>query len=344
METLRLGRTELQVTRTSFGALPIQRVDFEVARTILRKAYAGGINYIDTARMYSDSEEKIGYALGDVREKIIISTKSHGKNAREFEEHLAISLKNMKTDYIDIHQFHLAKKVHAPGEADGLYDAMLKAREQGKVRFIGITSHSIDVALEAVASGLYDTVQFPLNYLSSEKDLSLIEVARKHDVGVIAMKGMSGGIITNAALPFAFLRQYGNVVPIWGIQHEWELDEFLALEASPPVLDAAMMEEIEKDRRELEGDFCRACGYCLPCPAEIDIPQAARMAYLLRRMPWQTYVAPEWKAKMDKIRNCIHCDACKSRCPYGLDTPALLEKNLEEYEKFYAEHAPAKEE
>ncbi|HOO62290.1 MAG TPA: aldo/keto reductase [Synergistaceae bacterium] len=340
METIRLGKTELHVTRTSFGALPIQRVDFETARTLLRKAYDNGINYVDTARMYSDSEEKIGYALGDVREKMIISTKSHGKNAKELEEHLETSLKNMKTDYIDIHQLHLAKKVHAPGEPDGLYDGMLKAKEQGKIRFIGITTHSVDVALEAAASGLYDTVQFPLNHLSSEKDLSLIEVAKKHDVGVIAMKGMSGGIITKAVLPFAFLRQYSNVVPIWGVQHEWELDEFIALEASPPVLDEALWEEIEKDRKELAGNFCRACGYCLPCPADIDIPQAARMIYLLRRMPWQTYVTPEWKAKMEKIKDCINCGACKSRCPYGLDTPELLRKNLEEYEKFYAEHCP----
>ncbi len=342
MESIRLGKTGLYVTRTSFGALPIQRVDFETARTILRKAYEKGINYVDTARMYTDSEEKIGYALADVREKMVLSTKSHAKDAKVLEEHLEISLRSMKTDYIDIHQLHLANKVHAPGEPDGLYDAMVRAKEQGKIRCIGITTHSVDVALEAAASGLYDTVQFPLNHLSSEKDLSLIEVARKHDVGVIAMKGMSGGIITNPALPFAFLRQYSNVVPIWGIQHEWELDEFLALEASPPVLDEALMREIHKDRKELGGNFCRACGYCLPCPAEIDIPQAARMIYLLRRMPWQTYVTPEWKAKMEKIRNCIHCDACKSRCPYGLDTPALLEKNLEEYEKFYAEHVPGK--
>ncbi len=340
METIRLGKTGLHVTRTSFGALPIQRVDFECARKILRRAYEKGINYVDTARMYTDSEEKIGYALGDVREKMILSSKSHAKNGRELAEHLEISLRNMKTDYIDIHQFHLAKKVHAPGEPDGLYESMIKAKEQGKVRFIGITTHSVDVALDAAASGLYDTVQFPLNHLSSERDLSLIEVAKKHDLGVIAMKGMSGGLITKAVLPFAFLRQYSNVVPIWGIQHEWELEEFLALEANPPALDEALWGEIEKDRRELSGNFCRSCGYCLPCPAEIDIPQAARMMFLLRRMPWQTYVTSEWKAKMEKIRDCIHCDACKSRCPYGLDTPELLRRNLEDYEQFYAEHLP----
>ncbi len=342
MRTIRLGKTGLEVTKTSFGALPIQRVDFETARLILRKAYDNGINYFDTARKYSDSEEKIGYSLADVRENIIISTKTHAKSGDELAEHLETSLNKMKTDYIDIYQLHLAGKVYKPGEEDGVYDALLKAKKEGKIRFLGLTAHSIDVALEAAGSDLYDTVQFPLNHISSEKDLSLIEVAKKHDVGVIAMKGLSGGLITNARLSFAFLGQFDNVVPIWGIQREWELDEFLQLEKDPPVLDETVQAGIKKDQEELSGNFCRSCGYCLPCPAGIDIPQAARMMFLLRRMPWQNYITPEWKEKMEMIRECKNCGLCKSRCPYGLDTPELLKKNLEDYEKFYAEHSEEK--
>jgi len=339
MKKIRLGRTNLMVTKSSFGALPIQRVDFDYARLLLRKAYEGGINYFDTARMYSDSEEKIGYSLADVRDKIIISTKTHAKDPKGIEDHLHTSLTNMKTDYIDIYQIHLAKQVYKPGEDNGIYDAMVKAKEQGKIGFIGLTAHSIDVALGAAESGLYDTVQFPMNHLASEKDLSLIEVAKKNDVGIIAMKGLSGGLITNASLSFAFLRQFDNVVPIWGIQWEHELDEFLELEKNPPALDEEMKAAIKADQDELSGEFCRSCGYCLPCPAGIDIPQAARMMFLLRRMPWQVYITPEWKEKMEKIRECQNCGACKSRCPYGLDTPELLKKNLEDYEQFYAEHA-----
>ena len=335
MDRMRLGRTGLMVTKSSFGALPIQRVTFDEAKYLLQKAYEGGINYFDTARSYTDSEEKIGYSLAHLREDIVISTKSHGKDGVELREHLGTSLENMKTDYIDIYQFHNAKKVPRPGDETGLYDEALKAREEGKIRFIGLTSHTLDVALEAAASELYDTIQFPLNHLSADKDLELISLCKKHDVGVIAMKGLSGGLVTDASIPFAFFRKFDNVVPIWGIQREWELDQFLALEKEPPELDEDMFKKIEKDRKDLAGNFCRSCGYCMPCPAGIDIPQAARMAFLLRRAPYQQYMTEEWKNKMETIRECRNCGQCTSRCPYGLDTPALLKTMLADYEEFY---------
>jgi predicted aldo/keto reductase-like oxidoreductase len=338
VEKIRLGRTELMVTRSSFGALPIQRVTFEEAKFLLQKAYEGGINYFDTARSYTDSEEKIGYSLAHLREDIVISTKSHGKNGSELREHLESSLENMKTDYIDIYQFHNAKRVPRPGDETGLYDEALKARNEGKIRFIGLTSHTLDVALEAAASGLFDTIQFPLNHISSDRDLSLISLCKKHDVGVIAMKGLSGGLITDASVPFVFFRQFDNVVPIWGIQREWELDQFLAMEADPPELDGEMKEKIARDKRDLAGNFCRSCGYCMPCPAGIDIPQAARMAFLLRRSPFEKYMTPEWKEKMEKINDCMNCGQCSSRCPYGLDTPALLKTMLADYEEFYSNY------
>ncbi len=335
MDRMRLGRTGLMVTKSSFGALPIQRVTFDEAKYLLQKAYEGGINYFDTARSYTDSEEKIGYSLAHLREDIVISTKSHGKDGVELREHLGTSLENMKTDYIDIYQFHNAKKVPRPGDETGLYDEALKAREEGKIRFIGLTSHTLDVALEAAASELYDTIQFPLNHLSADKDLELISLCKKHDVGVIAMKGLSGGLVTDASIPFAFFRKFDNVVPIWGIQREWELDQFLALEKDPPELDEDMFKKIEKDRKDLAGNFCRSCGYCMPCPAGIDIPQAARMAFLLRRAPFRQYMTEEWKNKMETIRECRNCGQCTSRCPYGLDTPALLKTMLADYEEFY---------
>lgn len=335
MEKIRLGRTGLMVTRSSFGSLPIQRITFDEAKYLLQKAYEGGINYFDTARSYTDSEEKIGYSLAHLREDIVISTKSHGKNGAELREHLEISLDNMKTDYIDIYQFHNAQSVPRPGDETGLYDEALKAKDEGKIRFIGLTSHTLDVALEAAASDLYDTIQFPLNHLSADKDLELIALCRKHDIGVIAMKGLSGGLVTDASIPFAFFRQFDNVVPIWGVQREWELDQFLAMEEDPPEYDEEMLLKIEKDRKELAGNFCRSCGYCMPCPAGIDIPQAARMAFLLRRAPYEQYMTEEWKNKMEKINECITCGQCTSRCPYGLDTPTLLKTMLADYEEFY---------
>lgn len=338
MDKIRLGRTNLMVTRSGFGALPIQRVSFEEAKKILRKAYDNGINFFDTARMYSDSEEKIGYSLADVRKDIIISTKSHAKDKKTLLEHLETSLKNLKTDYVDIIQLHNPDELPDPEDPEGLYAGLLEAKKRGMTRFLGITNHRIDNAIEAANSELYDTIQFPLSSLSADNDLKLITECKKRDIGVIAMKALSGGLITNAASTFAFLRQFNNVVPIWGIQRESELDEFIALEKKPPVLDESMWAIINKDRSELAGDFCRGCGYCLPCPAGIDIPTSARITLLLGRSPYKDFMKDDFKEKMELINNCIECGHCKNHCPYKLDTPNLLKRELGNYKKFYAEH------
>lgn len=335
MKKTRLGRTELWVSRTAFGALPIQRVDFETARTIFRKAYAGGINFFDTARGYSDSEEKLGYALADVRSDIILSTKSSGAADREsLLTRLEISLKNLKTDYVDILHLHNPNTLPDPHDPDSLYAGLLEAQRKGMTRFIGITNHKLDNALQAARSGLYDTVQFPLSAISAAQDLELIAVCKQQDVGLIAMKALCGGLITDARLAFTALRQYENVVPIWGIQREHELDEFLGLEANPPAMDQAMVAAIERNKIELAGDFCRGCGYCLPCQVDIPIPTAARMAFLLRRSPSARWLTPEWQEQMSRIDDCLECRECADRCPYGLDTPVLLKKMLKDYTAF----------
>jgi aryl-alcohol dehydrogenase-like predicted oxidoreductase len=338
MDKIKLGRTDLMVTRSGFGALPVQRVSFKEAKNILRKAYDNGINFFDTARAYSDSEEKIGYSLSDVRNEIIIATKSHAKDRKTLLEHLQISLCNLKTDYVDILQLHNPDILPDPEDPEGLYAGLLEAKKKGLVRFIGITSHKIKNAMDATASGLYDTVQFPLSSLSADTDLLLIEECKKRNVGLIAMKALSGGLITNAASAFSFLRQFDNVVPIWGIQKETELDEFISLEKNPPLLNESMWAIINKDRAELSGDFCRACGYCLPCPVGIEIPTSARMSLLLKRAPYQGFLEDSFKEKMELINNCIDCGHCKNHCPYKLDTPSLLKKELKNYNEFYAKH------
>ena len=341
MEKIRLGRTEFLVGRSGFGALPIQRVSFDEAKLLLRKAYDHGINFFDTAKGYTDSEEKIGYALSDVRENVILATKSPSKEKQGLLEDIDQSLARMKTDYIDILQLHNPAFVPEPGGEDGLYEGLTEAKRQGKIRFIGITNHRLDVALEALESDLYETMQFPLSYLSSKKDLELIEACKQRDIGVIAMKAMSGGLITRAAASFGFLRQYDNVVPIWGVQRERELDEFLAFEQHPPELNESLWRIIEQDRKELSGDFCRGCGYCLPCPVEIPINMAGRMSLLLRRMPYQGFLEDEWKVRMERIDDCIECGKCRERCPYSLDTPNLLKRQLSDYREFYAAHHTA---
>ncbi len=334
MEKMRLGRTGINAARCGFGALPIQRCSREEAVYLLRKAYDNGINFFDTARNYTDSEEKIGYALADVRPHIFIATKSGASDGRQLLRHLEQSLQLMRTDCVDIMQLHNPGSVPEPGGEDGLYDALLSAREKGLIRFIGFSNHRLSRAVDAACSGLYDTVQFPLNTLSSAEDLALAEVCREHDIGLIAMKGLSGGLLTNARAAFAFLRQYENVLPIWGVQRERELDEFLAYERNPPRLDEALQQAIAKDRAELAGEFCRGCGYCLPCPAGIPINMAARIILLMRRMPSHLYLTPDWRKNMALIEECQECGQCRERCPYGLDPPALLKKNWEEYQRF----------
>jgi aryl-alcohol dehydrogenase-like predicted oxidoreductase len=339
MQKIRLGRTDLLVSRSGFGAIPIQRIRFDEAKHLLRKAYDHGINFFDTARGYTNSEEKIGYALSDVRKDIILATKSPAKDKAGLLQDIETSLSKLNTDYIDILQVHNPSYVPTPDGEDKVYEGLLEAKAQGKIRFIGFTNHRIKIALEAIASDLYDTLQFPLSCLSAEKDLQLIAECQRRDLGVIAMKALSGGLITNAAVAFTFLRQYDNVAPIWGIEQEAQLDEFLALEQSPPALDGEMWKVIEQDRKELSGAFCRGCGYCLPCPVEIPINMASRMMLLLHRMPYQRFITPEWKANMELITECTECGQCRERCPYDLDPPALLKQQLPAYREFYAKHA-----
>lgn len=335
MEQTKLGRTGMHVSRTAFGALPIQRVSFKQARTILRQAYEGGITFFDTARGYSDSEEKIGEALSSVRSEIVLATKSSGARDRaSLLERLEVSLKNLRTDHVDLLQLHNPGTLPDPEDPDSLYGGLLEARRKGMARHIGITNHKLDNAIAAARSGLYDTVQFPLSAISADKDLDLVDVCRQNDVGLIAMKALSGGLLTDARLAFAALRQYENVVPIWGIQRESELAQFLALEADPPLMDDGMRAAIEREKAELSGDFCRGCGYCLPCQVEIPIPTAARMAYLLRRSPNERLLTPEWQEQMMRIEDCLECGQCSERCPYDLDTPALLKKMLQNYLAF----------
>ena len=339
MEKMRLGRTNLRVGRTAFGALPIQRVSFQEAGALLRKAYENGIDFFDTARGYSDSEEKIGLALSDVREEIVIATKAGAKDKEALFRNLETSLDNLQTDYVDILQLHNPRELPDAEDPNGAYQAMLEAKRQGKVRFVGITSHRLKVAVDAAKSEGYDIVQFPLCSLSSGEDLAIIEECKKHDIGLVAMKAMSGGLLTNAASAFAFLRQYENVLPIWGIQRQVELDEFLALENSPPVLDDGLWEVIEKDRTELSGAFCRGCGYCLPCPAEIPINMAARMSLLLRRAPSKFFLTEQWNERMERISECQDCRQCLERCPYNLDVQGLLNRELEYYRQFRETHS-----
>ena len=336
MKEIVLGKTGIVTERTGFGCLPIQRISQEDAVKLLHKAYDGGITFFDTARAYSNSEEKVAAAFSGMRDKVYIATKTGAKTGEELRKDLETSLKTLKTDYIDIYQFHNPAFCPKPGGEDGLYDAALQAQREGKIRHIAITNHRHSVAREAIESGLYTTLQFPLSYLSSDLELELAEQCRKNNMGFIAMKGMAGGLIQDGYTAAAFMAQQEGVLPIWGVQHEWELDQFLDCLNNGVEMTEERAETIRRDRAELAGEFCRGCGYCMPCPAEIEINNAARMSLMIRRAPTAGWLSEAWQEKMKKIENCTHCNQCMSKCPYGLDTPRLLLENYQDYQNVLA--------
>lgn len=335
MEYITFGKTGLMVSRTAFGTIPLQRInEMTDSVALLRKAYEGGINFFDTARSYTNSEEKLGIAMDEFRKDVIIATKSAARNGADLKKDLDTSLQTLQTDYIDLYQLHNPSFVpHVDGE-DGLYQALCDAKKEGKIRFFGITNHSGVLARQALETGLYDSIQYPFSYLSGEADIELVQLCAEKNTGFIAMKALSGGLITNIPAAFSWIRQYEGVIPIWGMQKKSEIAEFLALEKSLPPLDEAALAAIEKDRTELCGNFCRGCGYCLPCPANIPIHNANRMKQLLRRSPTEQWLTEEWQGLMNRIEDCTKCGICEKRCPYGLKPYETLPSHLADYRTF----------
>lgn len=327
---MRLGKTNLEVNKNGFGALPIQRCSMDEAVEILKKAYENGINFFDTAHFYTDSEEKMGNAFENIpREKIYLASKTAAETPEDFWSDLETSLKSLKTDYLDLYQFHNIS--FTPKEDDEIFEAMLEAKKKGMVRHIGITTHKITHAHEALDSGLYETLQYPFSYLSGQEEIGLVKKCDKLDVGFIAMKAMGGGLIKNSKASFAYINQFDNVLPIWGIQKLSELDEFLSYNENT-ILTDDLKEDIEEDKKELGENFCRGCAYCMPCPEEINISLCARMSLWIRRFPAEPYLTEEYQEMMEHTTDCIECYACTDKCPYELDIPELLKENYEDYQ------------
>ncbi len=336
MRQITLGITGITTCQNAFGALPIQRVSMEEAVKILRKAYEGGMTFFDTARAYSDSEEKVGEAFEGLGDKIFIATKTMAKTPEEFWKQLETSLKNLRRESIDIYQFHCVSQCYRPGDGTGMYECMQEAKAQGKIRHIGVTAHKLSVAEECVKSGLYETLQFPFSYLSSEKEVALVNSCKEAGMGFIAMKALAGGLIHDSKAAMGYISQFDNVLPIWGVQRMEELLEWLAFMEGTPEYTEEIREYVEKEREDLAGEFCRGCGYCMPCPAGIQINNCARMSLMLRRAPSKAWLTEEMQGEMKKIENCLNCGQCRKRCPYELNTPELLKKNYEDYKRVLA--------
>ena len=338
MRYIQMGNTGLTATAPALGCLPLQRCTTEDAVQLIRKAYEGGIRFYDTANAYTDSEYKIGLALHDVRSEIVIATKSTTTDKEGTWKNIRNSLKMLQTDYLDLFQFHCVNEVPDRNDPNSAFAAALEAKEQGLIRHIGVTTHLIAIAEECIESGWFETLQFPFSYISAQRDLDLAKKCEEKGMGFIAMKGLAGGLITNVDACHAFMKQYPTVVPIWGIQTMEELVQWLDADRRDPDMNDDLRAQIEEDRKALAGNFCRGCGYCLPCPVDIPINNAARMNMLLRRSPYKPYMSDEWHEKMNRINDCLECGTCASRCPYQLNTPQLLKDMLKDYNEFYELH------
>lgn len=337
MKSVRLGKTGLLVSEVGFGGIPIIPLDFEAAVSVVRHCFERGITFFDTANMYGDSERKIGQALAPVREKTILATKTLKRDAEGASKHLALSLQNLQTDCIDLYQLHnLSKKaeleeVLSPG---GAYDAASQAKKEGKVKFIGFTSHDIATSMEACRSGYFSTVQIPFNFIEHDPADALFEVAEAFDVGIIAMKPLGGGLLDRADLCFRFLQRYPNVVPIPGLSSLKEVDEVIDFYRSPRVLSEDDQAQIEKIRSELGKVFCHRCGYCVPCEQKVDIPGVFFFRPMVARRLQRSRVIKMVEPAMESAENCIECGECSEKCPYGLPIPELLKENLALFKEY----------
>jgi len=321
MEKIRLGKTELMVSRIGFGGIPIQKPSEEEAIRLVQDSLDRGVNFIDTSRVYTNSEERIGKAIAGRRGDVLLATKSVGRTPDAILADLDQSLKNMQTDYIDLFQFHNVsteqdlKVVLEPG---GPLDAVRKARDQGKIRHIGITSHRLTVAQEAVKSDAFETVMIALNFVNTEAAEGLIPLAREHDAGIIIMKPMAGGMLDNPALSFKYLNTFDDLLVLVGIAEMGEMEQNINLLNFKGELTDEELREMERIREELGNGFCRMCNYCQPCPQKIMISAIMYTEVALKRFDPKRIFEGDWDKFMNKIPDCIDCGECEKRCPYEL--------------------------
>lgn len=339
MNYTELGRTGLKISEVGFGCIPIIRLSNDGAKNVLRHAFNCGINFFDTANLYRDSEYKIGQALTDVRDKIVIATKTTRRDRAGFTENLENSLRMLRTDYIDLFQFHQVatetewEKLMAP---DGAFEEANRAIDQGKIKSLGITSHNLEMAVKLVKTGLFSTIQFPFNFIEPAAKDELHKIAAEKKIGVIVMKPFAGGVIDSAEIAFKFLRQFPGIIPIPGFDSIESIDEIVSIYEKPNEVDKKDIATMNRYIEELGSNFCRRCEYCQPCPNGVRITPA--MGYNIVAMRMSPAVSVDFlKETMATVGSCTECCECIEKCPYNLNIPELLKKNYALYEKHLSE-------
>jgi predicted aldo/keto reductase-like oxidoreductase len=339
MRNVKLGKTDLTVSEFGFGCIPIIRLAKDDSAKVLRHAFERGITFFDTANAYRDSEEKIGAAFAGMRENVVLASKTLRRGAEGAMEHLENSLRMLKSDYLDLYQLHQVAQEedwHEVTGPAGALEAVMKAKAAGKVRYVGVTSHNLQMALKMVRSGFFDTIQFPFNLIEEGAKDELIGATRETGMGFICMKPFGGGVIDNAEVAFKYLRAHSEVIPIPGFESIEHVDEIISIYSQPNVIDEQDMEIMENYRSELGKIFCRRCEYCQPCPQGVMITPAMGYPIVARRM--SPPVAVEFCRKvMESVPLCTECGNCIERCPYELRIPDILKANYALYEKHLKE-------
>ena len=335
MKTMRLGKTGLQVSRVGFGGIPIQRLTEDEAIKVVRRCLDLGVTFLDTANGYTTSEERIGKAIAGQREQVVIATKTTARDRATAQEHLDLSLKRLNTDTIDLWQFHNVSTLEAYEQVlgpNGAMEAAQEALQAGKTRHIGITSHSMDVALKAVPSRHFETIQFPFNFVTNEPAEELVPLAQKHDVGFIAMKPLAGGLLEDANLAIKYLLQFENVLPDPGIEKVEEIEEIVDIVNRDWALTPQERQEMERVRSQVDTRFCRRCEYCQPCPEGVHISLIMNLRSFWRRLPAEQFFTGWVAEAVESARNCIECGECEEKCPYHLPIREMVAENVEFYE------------
>ncbi len=333
MEYIILGRTGLKISRLGFGGIPIQRIDAEKAKELLEAVRAAGINFIDTARGYTVSEELIGAAIEGHRDEFVLATKSMARDKASMARDIEISLKNLRTDHIDLYQIHNCPpdQLEQVCSDEGALAALLEAKAAGKIGHIGITAHSAETFAKALELDWVETIMFPYSIVENQGE-ELMAKAKEKNIGFIDMKPMAGGAIENSDLAIRYICANPNVsVVIPGMYSVEEVAKNAAAAENKAAFTAEELAAIEKIRKELGTTFCRRCGYCAPCTVGINIPNMFVFHGYLSRYGLQDWAKDRYAAMPAKAGNCVECGACEERCPYQLPIRNMLKKVAEDF-------------
>ncbi len=332
MKKIRLGKSELMVSRVGFGGIPITRVSYEEAERCIRTAIDLGINFIDTATGYHDSEEKIGRAIKGCRDNLIIATKAPPSTPEKMNEAIDKSLKRLQTETIDLYQFHLIKDDETLKKALDLLPVLEKARDHGKIQHIGVTVHGVDFINKVIGTDAFETMMIALNFIVREA-AEIIPNAIKQDIGVIAMKPMAGGHIEDPYFALKYFINLENVIPLIGIEAPEQIKEISKIleDNIPPT--PQEIEEMERIRRESGNRFCRNCGYCMPCEQGVKLIPATIYKSFAKRLPLKEMVTGDLAEVMKSVENCIECRKCEDKCPYDLQIVDILKESQEYYKE-----------